>query len=79
MIEAPVIPVGKDCDCGHPLIWKHDNQRCAVYGKHEPRQYVWVYRNMNAPLADVVDLFDGLDMPDCRRSRKADYQNRGAA
>lgn len=77
MTYAPIIPVGKDCDCGHPLIWRDNEQRCAIYGRHEPRQYVWTYRNTDAPLAAVVDLIDALEMPDCRRTRKADY--RGAA
>ena len=29
-----IIPVGKDCDCGHPLIWNAGRQVCAVYGRH---------------------------------------------
>ena len=29
-----IISVGKDCDCGHPLIWHAGEQLCAVYGRH---------------------------------------------
>lgn len=34
MTAEALLPVGKDCDCGHPLIWWQGNQRCAVYGTH---------------------------------------------
>lgn len=30
----PLVPVGRDCDCGHPMVWYGDEQRCAVYGRH---------------------------------------------
>lgn len=29
-----LLPVGRDCDCGQPLVWYGDTQRCAVYGTH---------------------------------------------
>ena len=41
MIDAAppsaLLPVGRDCDCGFPLVWHWDGQRCAVYGTHPPR------------------------------------------
>lgn len=33
-VPAALVPVGRDCDCGHPLVWVGDEQRCAVYGTH---------------------------------------------
>lgn len=29
-----LVPVGRDCDCGMPLVWRHGHQWCAVYGSH---------------------------------------------
>jgi predicted nucleotidyltransferase len=29
-----ILPVGRDCDCGHPLVWRDSAQVCAVYGRH---------------------------------------------
>jgi uncharacterized Zn finger protein (UPF0148 family) len=29
-----VIPVGVDCRCGHPLVWRDGEQWCSVYGTH---------------------------------------------
>ena len=29
-----LMPVGKDCDCGYPLVWRRDKQVCSVYGTH---------------------------------------------
>lgn len=33
-VPLPLVPVGKDCDCGHPMVWYGELQRCAVYGTH---------------------------------------------
>lgn len=33
-IPFALVPVGRDCDCGHPMVWYGDEQRCAVYGSH---------------------------------------------
>ncbi len=33
MIDS-LLPVGRDCDCGFPLVWSGGHQRCAVYGSH---------------------------------------------
>lgn len=33
-VPSALVPVGRDCDCGHPLVWYGDEQRCAVYGTH---------------------------------------------
>jgi hypothetical protein len=29
-----MIPVGRDCDCGYPLVWRLGEKWCAVYGSH---------------------------------------------
>lgn len=29
-----LVPVGRDCDCGMPLVWRQGHQWCAVYGSH---------------------------------------------
>jgi hypothetical protein len=42
-----ISPVGKDCDCGHPLIWIAGRQVCAVYGRH--------------PSDDEIVSFTGVD------------------
>lgn len=34
MTAEALLPVGKNCDCGHPLVWHHGQQWCAVYGTH---------------------------------------------
>jgi uncharacterized Zn finger protein (UPF0148 family) len=31
-----LIPVGRNCDCGMPLVWHHGGTWCAVYGSHPP-------------------------------------------
>ena len=74
---TPLLPVGRDCDCGHPLVWFHNEQRCAVYGRHRPAdEYpLRIVRDMNAPLAWLVDELDAMPMPiDIKRSRAADYR-----
>jgi hypothetical protein len=56
-VELPLLPVGRDCDCGHPMVWRLGEQRCAVYGTHRPVLSEFV-RDYNAPLANVVDVID---------------------
>ena len=56
--QQPLIPVGKDCDCGHPLIWRNNQQWCAVYGSH-PQQDIY-HRNPNAYAARLVDELDAM-------------------
>ena len=34
MNPEPLLPVGRDCDCGQPLVWRHGEQWCAIYGSH---------------------------------------------
>ena len=31
-----VIPSGRDCACGHPLVLRDGAELCAVYGTHPP-------------------------------------------
>lgn len=33
-LPDPLLPVGRDCDCGHPLVWRRGEQVCAVFGSH---------------------------------------------
>ena len=66
MSTDAIIPVGKDCDCGHPLVWRNGRQICAVYGRHPDADEIasWGdsearlihYRNRNAPGADLIAL-----------------------
>ena len=51
-----LIAVGRDCGCGHPLIWMRGQQRCAVYGTHPAPDAIVYFRNLNAPGAELVDL-----------------------
>jgi len=37
MTADAILPVGRDCECGQPMIWVDDFERCAVYGRHLPR------------------------------------------
>ena len=34
MTADALLPVGRDCDCGQPLVWRRGKQWCAVYGSH---------------------------------------------
>lgn len=70
--------------CGAPTVWSESNRRrwCAIYGDHKPApiyldepDVLFVRRNMDAPLAHVVDELAAMPMPaGIRRTRKADYQ-----
>lgn len=51
-----LVPVGKDCDCGHPMIWMRGQQRCAVYGSHPTTADPVRFRNLHAPGAELVRL-----------------------
>lgn len=61
MIEQPLLPVGRDCDCGQPLVWSDGHQWCAVYGSHNnvaPHELDLLRtfgRNPFAPGAALVD------------------------
>jgi hypothetical protein len=61
-VPFPLMAVGCDCKCGHPLVWYGAERRCAVYGTHPP-------------LADVDDrgprsirFVEDLDMARARRA-----------
>lgn len=72
---SPLLPVGLDCDCGHPMVWYGDEQRCAVFGRHLPAHERDIeYRNHQAPLAGVVDELDLMTYPLGKtRTRRADF------
>lgn len=59
-----IIPVGRDCDCGCPMIWRAGLERCAVYGTHPldratftdaPAGNPMHFRNYAAPGASLID------------------------
>lgn len=66
MTYQPIVAVGKDCDCGHPMIWTRGQQRCAVYGLHAA-PVAW--RNRDAPFSGLVDLC--MEAPNNTRHAKA--------
>lgn len=51
-----LIAVGRDCDCGHPLVWMRGQQRCAVYGSHPAPIDPVYFRNLHAPGAELVNM-----------------------
>lgn len=57
-LPQALLPVGKDCDCGHPLVWWNDKPRCSVYGSHPTIVY---YRNIAAPAHRLVRDVAALD------------------
>ena len=56
----PLNPVGRDCDCGHPLVWHKNTQWCAVYGTHPEHREPLHYRNIHAYAARLVDELDQM-------------------
>ena len=66
--ELPLLPVGKDCDCGQPLVWRDNRQSCAVYGAHGyvavsdvEQNLIRTYgRNPFAPGAALVDALSPM-------------------
>jgi hypothetical protein len=74
-----VIPVGADCRCGHPLVWRDGGQWCAVYGSHV-EQPVRSRPPQWGEFRSLVTALDGvMDRPD-RLARRAlanrDYRAR---
>lgn len=60
----PLLPVGRDCDCGLPMVWYGTEQRCAVYGTHStPIPATLTFRDRSAPLSGVVDAVTALELP----------------
>lgn len=55
MTYQAITAVGRDCDCGHPLIWSRGRQLCAVYGTHAAPDVYVHWRNLDAPGAALVD------------------------
>ena len=50
-----VVAVGKDCDCGNPLIWRNDEQYCAVYGTHPPDGETLHFRDHAAAASALIE------------------------
>ena len=74
MSAAPLLPVGRDCDCGHPLVWFNDQPSCAVYGTH-PATGAAYFRNYHAAASQLVTDLARLGLPAGHsRTRKADYR-----
>jgi uncharacterized Zn finger protein (UPF0148 family) len=64
----PLLPLGHDCDCGHPLVWRDGKPWCAVYGSHPLIVHV---RNQAAPGAQLVRDLSVMPLPlECSRRRK---------
>jgi hypothetical protein len=61
-----MIPVGRDCDCGYPLVWRLGEKWCAVYGSHPLPDHARV-QNTDAPFAELVLEIDG----EMQRKRRA--------
>jgi hypothetical protein len=77
-----VIPVGKDCDCSYPLVWRDGEQWCSVGGTHPaPEQLdAFAFRfDRTAPFAALVIELDGMldTTPKGVRRRAAYYARRG--
>lgn len=68
--EQPLLPVGKDCDCGHPLVWRDGEQWCAVYGRHPARPQEVRFRNYSAPGARLVAELTAMRDPNPKQHRR---------
>lgn len=55
----PLTPVGRDCDCGFPLVWVGDRKVCSVYGSHPP---------VLSPSAQPVQFVENVDLALARRA-----------
>ncbi len=64
MTADALIPVGRDCDCGFPLVWRRGRQWCAVYGTH-PAPGIFM-RDPTAPFAELVRMC--MDAPNMTRN-----------
>jgi hypothetical protein len=74
MTADALLPVGKDCDCGSPLVWRHGEQWCAVYGSHP----TWLHFRANeAPGAELIRL--SLEAPNNTRNAVRRRAQRRAA
>jgi hypothetical protein len=79
-VPFPLIPVGRDCDCGNPLVWHGDEQRCAVYGTHPaPAQLVHFRTGPRSTAIDrmLIDLASS-PCPASRSVRRRHARARGA-
>ncbi|NND75984.1 MAG: hypothetical protein HKN44_13360 [Ilumatobacter sp.] len=89
-VPQMLLPVGVDCDCGHPMVWYAGERRCSVGGRHLPPPVIQelhpspdrllgqlVRRDLSAPLAAVVDELDAMPMPaNIKRTRRDDYRRK---
>ncbi len=53
MSAQALVATGKDCDCGHPLVWRYNEPWCSVYGSHP---VVPGRADREAPGAELVRL-----------------------
>jgi hypothetical protein len=58
-VPLALLPVGRDCDCGCPLVWYLDAQVCSVYGTHPP---LVTYRDRDAFASALVDEMAGTPL-----------------
>lgn len=80
-VPLPLVPVGRDCDCGHPLVWYGDDQRCAVYGRHPAPAQPIHFRSAPGPHDELVRALATLPCLSSRaeRSRRRRASSRSAA
>ena len=52
MTAEALLPVGRDCECGCPLVWRQGHQWCAVYGSHPTE----IMQDRSAPGAELISL-----------------------
>jgi hypothetical protein len=79
-----LLPVGVDCECGFPMVWRHGLRSCAVYGSHPAPEQLTSYadtvvtlRNLDAPGAALINLVTNRTYALGRRRRE--LEARGAA
>lgn len=73
-LEQALVPVGRDCDCGFPLVWRGNKPYCCVWGSHPAPVH---YRFPDAPGARLVELV--MEAPNMSRSAIRHRQRRAAA
>lgn len=69
-VESALLPVGRDCDCGFPLVWRGQHQHCAVYGAHRMPTPAINFRNLDAPCARLVDELTAMHGKASARDRR---------
>lgn len=72
-VPLPLLPVGRDCDCGFPLVWYGDRQRCSVYGTHAAPAQPIHYKG--AQSTGVARLIHDINAVPCPASRSIASRN----